>query len=124
VACGNTGPMHLAAAVGTPVAAVFAPTVPAERWRPWRAPHVLLGDQDVACAGCRARDCPIAGQPCLAPVGPDAVVAAVAELAPSRPATPPPPPPPPPVLHRSATGLRWAPEPVTHEPTTHTEEVR
>jgi histidinol-phosphate phosphatase family protein len=80
VTCGNTGPMHLAAAVGTPVAAVFAPTVPAVRWRPWRVPHVLLGDQDVSCRGCRARECPVPGQPCLAPVGPDDVVAAVERL--------------------------------------------
>ncbi len=48
VVCGNTGPMHLAAAVGTPVVAAFAPTVPLARWRPWRVPHVVLGDQDVA----------------------------------------------------------------------------
>ena len=80
VTCGNTGPMHLAAAVGTPVAAVFAATVPAVRWRPWRVPHVLLGDHGVSCRDCRARDCPVPGQPCLAPVGPDAVVAAVERL--------------------------------------------
>src|ERR671910_3104602 len=36
VVTGNTGPMHLAAAVGAPVVAVFAPTVPARRWHPWR----------------------------------------------------------------------------------------
>ena len=37
------------------------PTVPAERWRPWRVPHVLLGDQDIGCRHCRARSCPVAG---------------------------------------------------------------
>jgi ADP-heptose:LPS heptosyltransferase len=42
VVVGNTGPAHLAAAVGTPVVSVFAPTVPAVRWRPWRVPHELL----------------------------------------------------------------------------------
>jgi ADP-heptose:LPS heptosyltransferase len=36
--------MHLAAAVGTPVVAVFAATVPASRWRPWGVRHRLLGD--------------------------------------------------------------------------------
>jgi ADP-heptose:LPS heptosyltransferase len=80
--CGNTGPAHLAAAVGTPVIEAFAPVVPAHRWRPWGVRHVLLGDQDVACAQCRSRVCPVEGQPCLAPYDAAAVVAAVAQLAP------------------------------------------
>jgi ADP-heptose:LPS heptosyltransferase len=42
VVVGNTGPAHLAAAVGTPVVSLYAPTVPAVRWRPWRVPHELL----------------------------------------------------------------------------------
>jgi ADP-heptose:LPS heptosyltransferase len=62
---GNTGPAHLAAAVGTPVVSLYAPTVPAVRWRPWRVEHVLLGDQSAPCAGCRARVCPVPGHPCL-----------------------------------------------------------
>jgi ADP-heptose:LPS heptosyltransferase len=77
VVSGNTGPAHLAAAVGTPVVSIFAPVVPAERWRPWGVPAVLLGDQAIPCAGCRARVCPIPGQPCLAPVTPEVVAAAV-----------------------------------------------
>src|SRR5206468_2211649 len=36
VVVGNTGPAHLAAAVGTPLVSLFAPTVPLARWRPWR----------------------------------------------------------------------------------------
>jgi ADP-heptose:LPS heptosyltransferase len=79
--CGNTGPAHLAAAVGTPVVAVFAPVVPPARWRPWRVPHVLLGDHDIECAGCRARVCPIPGQPCLRAVDGGAIAAAVASVA-------------------------------------------
>jgi ADP-heptose:LPS heptosyltransferase len=80
---GNTGPMHLAAAVGTPVVAAFAPTVPPERWRPWGVPSVLLGDLGIACAGCRARRCPFPGQPCLADVRPTDVVDAVQSLTPA-----------------------------------------
>ena len=80
VVVGNTGPAHLAAAVGTPVVSVYAPTVPASRWRPWRVPHVLLGVQDIPCAGCRSRVCPIPGQPCIGDVEVDEVVAAVASL--------------------------------------------
>jgi ADP-heptose:LPS heptosyltransferase len=84
VVVGNTGPAHLAAAVGTPVVSLFAPVVPAVRWRPWGVRHVLLGDQGAACAGSRARVCPVAGHPCLDEVPVSDVVAAVATLAPLR----------------------------------------
>jgi ADP-heptose:LPS heptosyltransferase len=84
VVVGNTGPAHLAAAVGTPVVSLFSPVVPAARWRPWGVPQVLLGDQDAACAGSRARVCPVAGHPCLDGVPVAEVVAAVERLAPLR----------------------------------------
>ncbi|UUU35902.1 glycosyltransferase family 9 protein [Streptomyces sp. CA-210063] len=80
VVVGNTGPTHLAAAVGTPVVCLFAPVVPAECWGPYGVPHVLLGDQDAACAGSRARSCPVAGHPCLDGIGDGQVLAAVAAL--------------------------------------------
>jgi ADP-heptose:LPS heptosyltransferase len=62
---GNTGPAHLAAAVGTPVVSLFAPVVPAQRWAPWGVPTRVLGDQEAACRGTGARQCPVAGHPCL-----------------------------------------------------------
>lgn len=80
VVVGNTGPTHLAAAVGTPVVTLFAPVVPVERWGPWRVRHRVLGDQGAACAGSRARECPIPGHPCVSGVDPDDVVQAVREL--------------------------------------------
>jgi len=82
VVIGNTGPAHLAAAVGTPVVSLFSPVVPAERWRPWGVRHVLLGDQEAACAGSRARICPVPRHPCLDGVPVGEVVAAVERLAP------------------------------------------
>jgi ADP-heptose:LPS heptosyltransferase len=81
VVVGNTGPAHLAAAVGTPVVSLFAPTVPPVRWRPWRVPHELLF-AEVPCAGCRARICPVEGHPCLSAVTVPDVVRAVDRLAP------------------------------------------
>jgi ADP-heptose:LPS heptosyltransferase len=80
VVVGNTGPAHLAAAVGTPVVSLFAPTVPAARWRPWRVPHVLLGRQDAPCAGSRAQSCPVPGHPCLNDVRPQEVLGALEAL--------------------------------------------
>jgi ADP-heptose:LPS heptosyltransferase len=79
IVVGNTGPAHLAAALGTPVVSLFAPTVPVERWRPWRVPHELLY-VPVPCAGCRARACPVPGHPCLDAVAIDDVLAAVGRL--------------------------------------------
>ena len=81
IVVGNTGPAHLAAAVGTPVVSLFAPTVPAVRWRPWLVRHELLY-VDVPCAGCRARACPVPGHPCLGGVEVADVVAAVDRLVP------------------------------------------
>src|SRR5581483_9383698 len=80
VVVGNTGPAHLAAAVDTPVVSLFAPTVPAARWRPWGVPHRLLGEQTIPCAGCRARVCPAPGHPCLGAVRVEDVVGAVEAL--------------------------------------------
>ncbi len=83
VVVGNTGPAHLAAAVGAPVVSLFPPTVPPSRWQPYAPDVTLLGDHAIACAGCRARRCPVPGQPCLAPATPAAVRDAV--LARTRP---------------------------------------
>jgi ADP-heptose:LPS heptosyltransferase len=85
VIAGNTGPAHLAAAVGTPVVSIFAPTVPIIRWHPWMVPHVVLGQQDIGCAGCRSAVCPVPGQPCIGGIAPADVVRAVATLAALRP---------------------------------------
>jgi ADP-heptose:LPS heptosyltransferase len=80
----NSGPAHLAAAVGTPVVSLFAPVVPAARWAPYRVPVALLGDQDAPCRDSRARWCPVPGHPCLDLVTADDVAGAVARLTATR----------------------------------------
>jgi ADP-heptose:LPS heptosyltransferase len=85
VIVGNTGPAHLAAAVGTPVVSLFAPVVPARRWAPYGTNVVVLGDQSAPCRNSRARECPVPGHPCLSSVAADQVLAALDELVPSRP---------------------------------------
>ncbi|MBO0702926.1 MAG: glycosyltransferase family 9 protein [Candidatus Dormibacteraeota bacterium] len=77
---GNTGPAHLAAATATPVISLFSPVVPVWAWRPWRVPHRVLGDQHAACAGTRARTCPVPGHPCLADVDEGTVLRAIDEV--------------------------------------------
>ncbi|WP_435827567.1 glycosyltransferase family 9 protein, partial [Actinoplanes philippinensis] len=76
----NTGPAHLAAAVGTPVISLYAPTVPYGRWGPYRVPAVRLGDAAAACRDTRATRCPVPGHPCLSGVTPDDVLTAVRRL--------------------------------------------
>ena len=51
----DSGPMHLAAAVGTPVVALFGPTAP---WRtgPYGGNHVVLR-MDLACSPCFKKQC-------------------------------------------------------------------
>jgi ADP-heptose:LPS heptosyltransferase len=76
----NTGPAHLAAAVGTPVVSLFAPVVPASQWKPHGLPVVLLGDQDAPCRHTRARTCPVAGHPCLDGITDSELLEAVNQL--------------------------------------------
>lgn len=80
VVVGNTGPAHLAAAVGTPVVSLFAPTVSSTSWVPYGVPVVLLGDEDAPCAGSRAVTCPVEGHPCLTSVSAEDVVSSVRTL--------------------------------------------
>jgi predicted lipopolysaccharide heptosyltransferase III len=52
----DSGPMHLAAAVGTPVVALFGPTEP-ELWRPWGEGHVVISRHAECGRGCASGDC-------------------------------------------------------------------
>ncbi len=74
----NTGPMHIAAAVKTPVVALFALTNPPEQWGPWRVPHRQLY-HEVPCRICYHRICPF-NHECLSLVTPEVVVHAAEEL--------------------------------------------
>ncbi|HEU5438360.1 MAG TPA: glycosyltransferase family 9 protein [Ktedonobacterales bacterium] len=74
----NTGPMHISAAVKTPVVALFALTNPPEQWGPWRVPHRQLY-VEVPCRICYSRVCPYTHD-CLRLVTPAMVVAAAREL--------------------------------------------
>lgn len=73
----NTGPAHLAAAVGAPVVSLFAPVVPASQWIPYGNNVIRLGDQDAPCRLTRARVCPVPGHPCLDGITDDELVSAV-----------------------------------------------
>jgi lipopolysaccharide heptosyltransferase II len=74
---GNTGPVHLAAAVGTPVVDVYALTNP--QHTPWEVPSRVLS-HDVPCRWCYGSVCREGHHLCLRGVRPAQVVTAALEL--------------------------------------------
>ena len=74
----DTGPMHLAAAVGARMVAIFGSTSP-ELTGPIFSPRARIVRQPVPCAPCFLRECPIDLR-CLRGIDPEMVVAAATEL--------------------------------------------
>jgi ADP-heptose:LPS heptosyltransferase len=70
----DSGPMHLAAAAGTPVVSLWGATTPA-RSAPFGSDHLVLVGR-VPCAPCYRRRCPI-GRQCMRTITPARVLAAV-----------------------------------------------
>jgi ADP-heptose:LPS heptosyltransferase len=79
VVCGNTLPLHLADALGTPVVALYSGTDLESQWMPRAVPHRLLR-RETDCYPCYLIDCPI-GKPCL-DIEPAVVVSALEDLIP------------------------------------------
>lgn len=73
----DSGPMHLAGAVGTAVVAFFGATDPG-RTGPSGSPARVL-DRYVFCSPCFKTDCPY-GHECMREIGVEAAIAAVIEL--------------------------------------------
>ncbi|MDQ5852190.1 MAG: glycosyltransferase family 9 protein, partial [Chloroflexota bacterium] len=73
----NTGPVHIAAAVGTPVVDLYALTNP--QHIPWMVPQRVLF-HDVPCKYCYKSVCPEGHHNCLRLVTPQSVVQAVRAL--------------------------------------------
>lgn len=79
VAC-DSGPVHLATAVGTPVLALFGPTS-AARWGPPPPGRALsLGLKCSPCSNHGGDYCPEGHHRCLADLAPEAVLAAAREM--------------------------------------------
>jgi lipopolysaccharide heptosyltransferase II len=77
VVTNNTGPAHMAAAVGTPVVDLYALTNP--QHTPWKVRSRVLF-HDVPCRFCYKSTCPQGHQACLTGVTPQSVAAAVRDL--------------------------------------------
>jgi len=75
VVSGDTGPLHIAGAVGAPLVALFGPTI-AERNGPWVPADVVVA-RTAQCVCLYQRYCR-RGAPCIDEIGVDEVAAAVA----------------------------------------------
>ena len=71
----DSGPMHLAAMVGTPCIAVFSAREARGRWHPFGSQHILLR-KETECAGCMLEECEIEANRCLTGIGADEVARA------------------------------------------------
>jgi heptosyltransferase-2 len=79
---GDTGPMHLATAVGTPVVALFGPTVEAFGFFPYHATATVL-QRELACRPCSSKGgprCPLGHHRCLEEILPTEVLTSLREL--------------------------------------------
>lgn len=76
--CNNSGPAHLAAAVGTPVVVLYALTNP--QHTPWQVASRVL-NHDVPCRNCLKSTCPMGHHDCLLRIhAPEVAEAALALL--------------------------------------------
>jgi heptosyltransferase-2 len=79
---GDTGVMHMATGVGTPVIALFGPTVEQFGFFPYRAPAIVL-QRPLGCRPCSATGtarCPMGHHRCLGDIAPAEVAAALERL--------------------------------------------
>jgi heptosyltransferase-2 len=81
---GDSGPMHLATAVGTPVVALFGPTVEAFGFSPYRAAATVV-ERPLPCRPCSSKGgsrCPLGHHQCLEEILPEHALNALLEFCP------------------------------------------
>lgn len=79
----DSAPLHLATAMGTPVVALFGPTVTEFGFGPLRAGDLALGVEGLLCRPCSAHgppQCPLMHHRCMRDLAVDAVTRAVEDL--------------------------------------------
>ncbi|MCP4373550.1 MAG: glycosyltransferase family 9 protein, partial [Deltaproteobacteria bacterium] len=68
----DSGPAHLAAAVGTPFVTIFGPTPP-RRLAPYKCEHLVV-QADLSCVSCYKKKCPDLDRRCMRLISPKAVM--------------------------------------------------
>jgi heptosyltransferase-3 len=77
----DSGPMHLAACVGTPCVAIFSARNLPRQWFPRGSDNRVMYER-TECAGCGLHDCIVQAKKCLSAIRPETVAGAVFELIP------------------------------------------
>jgi heptosyltransferase II len=80
----DSAPLHLATAVGTPIVALFGPTVPEFGFGPRRAGDMTLGHAELACRPCSRHgpeSCPLGHHRCLRELPVEIVLKAIVTVA-------------------------------------------
>jgi heptosyltransferase-2 len=80
---GDTGVMHMATGVGTPVVALFGPTVRQFGFYPYNSEHSTVVELELPCRPCSAqggRACPLGHHRCLRAIGPEVVFDRLCEV--------------------------------------------
>jgi heptosyltransferase-3 len=76
----DSAPMHMAAAMGTPVIVLFGPSGDAE-WSPWRVPHRVIASTSHSCRPCGNNGCGGSNiSDCLLTLPVERVAAAITDL--------------------------------------------
>ena len=78
----DSGPMHIASFVGTPVVALFGPTDPA-KVGPYCSRKIVIRFDELDCLGCRKSDCP--ERLCMERISSDRVFQAILDITNWRP---------------------------------------
>jgi len=79
----DSAPLHLASAMGTPIVALFGPTVPTLGFGPLAPKHAVLGVEHLLCRPCHAhgpQTCPLKHWKCMREMGVGVVAAAMTNL--------------------------------------------
>ena len=75
----DSGPMHLAAAVGTPLVAIFSALNKPGEWYPWGKQHKVLYNR-TECFGCHLETCVAMRKKCIRGISVESVFNAVIDL--------------------------------------------
>ncbi len=73
----DSGPGHLAAALGIPYMGLFGPTNP-ERVAPWGSKHLAI-KSEIGCSPCGKRECPGLDTLCMRTLSPERVIKGIKE---------------------------------------------
>jgi heptosyltransferase-2 len=83
VVSNDTGPMHIAAALGKPIVTLYGPTTPALGFTPYGVPWEEASVASLSCRPCHAHGparCPLSHWQCMRALAPERVAAGVVRL--------------------------------------------